>query len=357
MVDDSPDPLASMAPSAAMLRGRPTINDVARIARVSKKTVSRVINDSPSVNEKTRKAVKAVIAQLGFTPDPQARGLARRKSFLIGLVYDNPSPQYVVNIQRGILDALEGTDFQLVLHPCDRNKTDHVARIVTFIQQHKPFGLILPPSVSEDEPLAQALKDADVDYVRIASVELDVPSRMVRTLDAEGAAAAGQHLAELGHTYIAHIHGPLSFRSTHERRSGFEGALSARGITLMPDMVREGGYTFDGGMAAAEALLAHQPRPAAIFAGNDEMATGAYVAARRAGLRIPEDISIIGFDDTPISGRLWPPLTTVRLPIRDMGAAAARLLLLSAEGIETKSVITFAPEIIVRGSTTAPLVP
>jgi LacI family transcriptional regulator len=170
-----------------------------------------------------------------------------------------------------------------------------------------------------------------VDYVRIASVELDVPSRMVRTLDAEGAAAAGQHLAELGHTYIAHIHGPLSFRSTHERRSGFEGALSARGITLMPDMVREGGYTFDGGMAAAE--------------------------ARRAGLRIPEDISIIGFDDTPISGRLWPPLTTVRLPIRDMGAAAARLLLLSAEGIETKSVITFAPEITVRGSTTAPLVP
>lgn len=338
----------------AVLRGKATINDVARLAKVSKKTVSRVINESPFVKQKTRDAIKAVIAELGFTPDPQARALARRKSFLVGLVYDNPSPQYVVNIQRGILDALEGTDFQLVLHPCDRSKPDHVARIQSFIQQHKPFGLILPPSVSEDEPLALALNEADVDYVRIASVELDTPSRMIRTLDGDGGAAAGRHLADLGHRNIAHIHGPLSFRSTHERRAGFERALAETGLVLRPEMAVEGGYTFEGGVVAAEHLLAQPNPPQAIFAGNDEMATGAYVAVRRAGFRIPEDISIVGFDDTPIAGRLWPALTTVRLPIREMGSAAATLLLQTADGMATKKLITFSPEIIVRGSTAAP---
>ena len=355
---DPEDALASSSPQAvggeAVLRGKATINDVARLAKVSKKTVSRVINESPFVKQKTRDAIKAVIAELGFTPDPQARALARRKSFLIGLVYDNPSPQYVVSIQRGILDALEGTDFQLVLHPCDRAKPDHVARIQSFIQQHKPFGLILPPSVSEDEPLALALNEADVDYVRIASVELDMPSRMIRTLDGDGGAAAGRHLAELGHRHIAHIHGPLSFRSTHERRAGFERALAETGLVLRPEMAVEGGYTFDGGVSAAEQLLAQPDPPKAIFAGNDEMATGAYVAVRRAGFRIPEDISIVGFDDTPIAGRLWPALTTVRLPIREMGSAAATLLLQTAEGMTAKKFITFSPEIVVRGSTAAP---
>jgi LacI family transcriptional regulator len=348
--------VSSQSAPEVIARGRPTINDVARVANVSKKTVSRIINASPSVNEKTREKVKAVIAQLGFVPDPQARALAMRKSFLIGMVYDNPSPQYVVNMQRGILDALEGTDFQLVLHPCDRSKPDHVARVQNFIQHHKPYGLILPPSVSEDEPLALALKEADVSYVRIASVSLDVPSRMIRTLDADGGAEAGRHLAALGHTQIGHIHGPLTFRSTHERRAGFEGALAEAGLKLDPDLAVSGFYTFEGGVAAAEHLLSKSPRPAAIFAGNDEMATGAYVAVRKAGLRIPEDVSIIGFDDTPIAGRLWPALTTVRLPIREMGQAAATLLIQTANGIDVKHLISFSPEIIVRDSTTSPAV-
>lgn len=355
--DQAPTGAAASSSPDGQSRAKPTINDVARVARVSKKTVSRVINESPFVKQKTRDAIKAVIAELGFTPDPQARALARRKSFLIGLVYDNPSPQYVVNIQRGILDALEGTDFQLVLHPCDRGKPDHIERVRSFVQQHKPFGLILPPSVSEDELLARTLDEAEVDYVRIASVELDSPSRMIRTLDGEGAAAAGRHLADLGHRHIAHIHGPLSFRSTHERRAGFERALGEAGLVLAADMAVEGGYTFEGGVAAAELLLSRPQPPKAIFAGNDEMATGAYVAVRRAGFRIPEDVSIVGFDDTPISGRLWPALTTVRLPIRDMGTAAARLLLATANGAVTRKFVTFEPEIIVRGSTAPPAQP
>ena len=356
--DTKPDAAAEIAAAVLeaaefRLQGRATINDIARIAKVSKKTVSRVINDSPLVKPRTRAVVKAIIAELGYSPDPQARALALRRSFLVGLVYDNPSPQYVVNMQRGILDALEETDFQLVLRPVSRTDENYPGRLRQFVQHHKPFGLILPPSVSEDDDLIEMLREHDVDYVRIASGMLDTPSRMILTHDSEGAAQAARHLCALGHERIAHIHGPESFRSAHERRGGFQRALQEDGRALMPDLTIEGGYTFDSGLQAMERLLYRKQRPTAVFAGNDEMATGAYVAVRKAGLRIPEDVSIVGFDDTPIAGRLWPALTTVRLPIREMGRAAAGLLLEQAAGAEREEVISFTPEIVVRESTAA----
>ena len=167
-------------------RAQVTIIDIARMAEVSKKTVSRVINESPLVREETRKKVKQIIAETGFTPNPQARALAFRRSFLIGLVYDNPSPQYVVNMQRGILDTLGDTSFQLVLRPCDRGEDNYRERVRSFILQHKPHGIILTPSVSEDETLAEMLREEECDYVRIASLELDIPSRSIRTHDAQG---------------------------------------------------------------------------------------------------------------------------------------------------------------------------
>jgi LacI family transcriptional regulator len=331
--------------------GKVTINDIARIANVSKKTVSRIINQSPFVKPKTRDHVQAIIKELGFVPDPQARALALRKSFLIGLVYDNPSPQYVVSMQRGILDAFEGTDFQLVLRPCDRGDPEYLARIETFIKQHKPFGLILPPSVSEDAAIAAMMREQNVDYVRIASVELDDPTHSIRTADFEGGAQAARHLTALGHTRIAHIHGPHTFRSTHERRSGFEHGLAQAGLKLAPEMAIEGAYTFDSGVAAGGKLLEGSTRPTAIFAGNDEMATGAYVALRKAGLSLPAEMSVVGFDDTPIAARLWPALTTVRLPIREMGKAAAQLLIDVSHGKKVTETAIFVPELIVRDST------
>jgi LacI family transcriptional regulator len=331
--------------------GKPTINDIARIADVSKKTVSRVINQSPFVKPETRAHVQKVIAEIGFVPDPQARALALRKSFLVGLVYDNPSPQYVVNMQRGILDALEGTDYQLVLRPCDRLEPHYLARVESFIQQHRPFGLILPPSVSEDDAIVQLLRDQNIDYVRIACVELDDPNHLIQSEDFEGGVQAAQHLTELGHRNIAHIHGPLTFRSTHERRRGFEHGLKVAGISLRSEFCVEGGYTFESGVTAGAKLLSGADRPTAIFAGNDEMATGAYVAMRKAGLSLPDDMSIVGYDDTPISGRLWPALTTVRLPIREMGRAAAQLLIDVSQGKTMSARATFSPELIVRDST------
>ena len=333
-------------------RSRVTINDIARIANVSKKTVSRVINNSPLVREDTREHVKAIIEKHGFAPDPQARALAFRRSFLIGLVYDNPSPQYVVNIQHGILDSLEGTDYQLVLQPVDRADPEHRGRIRRFVERHRPSGLIMPPSVSEDESIAEMLRTLGCDYTRIASFELDAPHRTVRTRDAEGAAQAARHLAGLGHTRIAHIHGPKNFRSAHERMLGFRQGLAEFGLELSDSMTLEAGYTFDTGVQAADNLLSRARRPTAIFAGNDEMAIGIYASAQKAGMRVPEDLSVVGFDDTPMAARIWPQLTTVRLPIREMGREAARSLLERTAGGPSRANKCFTPEIVVRQSTT-----
>lgn len=350
-IDDRPDG----SPDAGDTdRSRTTINDIARLARVSKKTVSRVINNSPLVREETRERVKAIIEQEGFTPDPQARALAFRRSFLVGFVYDQPNPQYVVNMQRGILDALEGTDHQLVLQPVDRADATYKDRIRLFVERHRPAGIIMPPSVSEDNALAEMLRDLGCDYVRIASVELDEPTRMVRTHDAEGAAQAARHLAGLGHSRIAHIHGPRSFRSSHERLFGFREGLAEFGLELQPNMTVEAGYTYASGVQAADRLLASARRPTAIFAGNDEMAIGIYTSARKAGLRVPEHVSIVGFDDTPMAERMWPPLTTVRLPIRDMGREAAECLLQAVLEKGKRPRKSFTPEIVVRNSTAAP---
>jgi LacI family transcriptional regulator len=223
-----------------------------------------------------------------------------------------------------------------------------------FIEQQNLFGAILPPSVSEDQALADILTAAGCPYVRIASVVLDDARSMIKTHDSEGAAAAARHIATLGHERIAHIRGPSTFRSSHERLRGFEEGLAEFGLKLDPKLVLEGGYTFESGVACAGKLLERpaSSRPTAVFAGNDEMAVGVYQAARRAGFGVPEDLSIVGFDDTPMASRIWPPLTTVRLPIRDMGKAAAALLV--HEHGESPNLVSFTPEIIVRQST-APL--
>lgn len=345
---------ASLEDASEIAGGKVTINDVARLAGVSKKTVSRVINDSPLVGSETREKIEAVIKKTGYSPDPQARALAFGKSYLIGMIYDNPSPQYVVNMQRGILDGLHDSDFQLVLHPCDRGDRAAHEKILRFVTRQRPFGVILSPSVSEDDALCEKLKQNDCAYVRIASVEFDAPNESIRTFDTEGAAQAARHLAKIGHKRIAHVHGVKTFRSARERLNGFRKGLKEFGLSLEKNYVLEGAYTFESGITCTEKLLHMSEPPTAIFLGNDEMAAGAYQAVRRAGLRVPDDISIVGFDDAPIAARLWPAMTTVRLPVREMGAAAAGLILDVAKSNQSGERITFSPEIVVRDSTASP---
>lgn len=284
------------------------------------------------------------------------RPLAARLPQQVGLITDQPNPQYVVDLQAGILSALDETASQLVVRPCDRGSPtlrDDICRVVS--HQHM-FGVILTPSISEDDELAEALRRQGCPYVRIAAVSLDDDQRMIETHDFVGAAQAARHLAVLGHRRVAHIRGPDHFLSAHERLRGFRMGLAVHELEIDDRYVLQGGYTFESGVRCGEELLGMSELPTAVFAGNDEMAVGVYQAARKAGVRVPEDLSIVGYDDSPVAQRVWPTLTTVRLPIRYLGTLAAQLLL-SANGdgsTEPPLATAVIPRLIVRESTASP---
>jgi LacI family transcriptional regulator len=313
-----------------------------------------VINASPFVNYKTRERVEAVINKIGYSPDPMARGLASRRSFLVGLIYDNPNPQYVIDMQQGILDVIRGSGFELLVHPCRRQAPDFLQNVRHFVERQKLAGVVLPSSVSEDEDLIAVLVEFGCPYVRIASVLLDDPDKSIVTHDADGAEEAARHLAELGHTRIAHVSGPDTFRSAHERRAGFMRGLKASKLKLERGLDVRAAYTFASGVEAGRKLMALDMAPTAIFCGNDEMAAGVCQAVRESGFEIGRDVSVVGFDDSPLASRLWPALTTVLLPIRQMGRMASTRLLgdaLVGEPAEDEALGEVRPRLVVRGST------
>ena len=329
-----------------------TINDIARLAGVSKKTVSRIINRSPLVREKTREKVEALMREVGYVPDPLARGLAFRRSFLIGMIYDNPTAQYIVDIQYGMLDALRGSAFELVVHPCNSGSPDYVDGVRRFVQQQKLHGAVLVPRVSEDQALADMLAEVGCRYVRVAAVSMDAPERMVVTHDREGAAEVADYLHGLGHRDIAMVTGPAGYGSSVERMQGFLGALERHGVALPAGRIVEADYSFESGIAAAERLLGEASRPTAVFCCNDEMAAGFYRVALRMGIRIPEQLSIVGYDDSPLASRLWPPLTSVRRDTRDTGRMAAAMLLPSWDDV--RPAVGVRPHLVARDSCQPP---
>ncbi|MFL6734415.1 MAG: LacI family DNA-binding transcriptional regulator [Sphingomicrobium sp.] len=304
-------------------KGKPTINDVARLAGVSKKTVSRVINNSALLNDDTRNRVLKVIQDLAYVPNPQARALALRRNFLIGLIHANPNAQMVLHVQQGILEALHGTEFGLVVRPVDRTSGTMFQDIREFLERQRLFGVVILPPISENDALAELCREVGCRYTRMGSAVLDDAQHMVASNDRDTVREAVTYLIEMGHQRIGLVLGPNGFRSAAERRLGFEDALKAASILLPRSFMAEGSYTFESGLDAANRLLDLSPRPTAIFASNDEMAAGVVHAARQRGLTIPDDLSIIGFDDTSIAAHMWPPLTTVRWPIISMARSAA----------------------------------
>lgn len=309
----------------------PTINDVARVAGVSKKTVSRVINRSALIKKDTREKIEAVIADLGYVPNPQARALALRRNFLLGLLHDNPNAQTVLNFQEGVLDAIRTTEFALVVRPVDRHSPRMLDDIRHFLEQQRLYGVLILPPISENDELAALCREMGCGYVRMGSAMLDDEEHVVASNDREMVESAVDYLVESGHRKIGLIKGPEGFRSAYERAEGFMGAMRKHGLEVAPRAIAQGTYRFESGLVAAGELLDSEDRPTAIFCSNDEMAAGALHAARQRDIHVPRDLSIIGFDDSPIAAHIWPPLTTVGWPIREMGKAAALKLVAPAD--------------------------
>jgi len=333
-------------------RRRATINDIAKIANVSKRTISRIINKSPHVAKKTREDILQIIEIVGFQPDPQARGLAFRHSFLFGFIYGNPNPQYVTTLQRGILDGLSESDYALVSHPIDLQKPNYLEKARAFIQRQKLFGVILSTPIAEDEAFVSMLREIGCTYVRIAAKRLEPGDHMIVTHDRKGAESVADHFSQLGHTRIGFIAGRKGFLSAKERYEGFKTALEFRGLSLPDEFVAQGDYTFSSGVKAAEELLKEHPRPTAIFAANDEMAAGALLAVRFAELDSPDDVSIVGFDNFHIAETVWPRLTTINSPTYKVGQMAAKILL--GDKIELDNFAIDEPNLVIRDSSASP---
>ncbi|WP_308911543.1 LacI family DNA-binding transcriptional regulator [Pseudokordiimonas caeni] len=302
------------------------IDDVAARAGVSIKTVSRVMNNEPNVSERTRDRVLSAARELNYRPSLSARGLAGSRSYLIGLLYDNPSPAYLAEVQAGLLEACEASHYSLALHPCHHEDPGMPAAVSAALAQARLDGLIITPPVCNVPALMAAVEERGVPYAVISDEA--GPSGIAVTID-ESAAMRDltEHVIGLGHTRIGFIAGHPDHKGAARRRDGFETAMKAHGLAIDPAMVVQGYFDFESGRHGARDLLSRTNPPSAIIAANDDMAAGALQVAHDKGLHIPTDLVIVGFDDSPLSRQVWPPLTTVRQPVADMAReAAARVI-------------------------------
>ncbi|MCY7297203.1 LacI family DNA-binding transcriptional regulator [Alteromonas sp. a30] len=332
---------------------KPTINDVAFQSGVSKRTVSRVINGASNVSKATRERIQQVIDELGFSPDKQARGLAASRSYLIGLVYDNPDALYIDQVQRGVLEICAKQHYELVVHPCSYTSDDFIEKCIQFVSRSNIDGLIILPPVSESKELAAALREKEIKYVRMASVDLDDHANIVVSDDRAALSDLAKYLVSLGHKDIAVISGPKRYYSSIERLEGFCTTLSQLNVDVPPHRIVEGANSYESGIECARELLIQTPRPQVIFANNDEMAAGVLKVAHEMGIPVPQELSVVGFDDNLLASRIIPSLTTVRRPVTSMASLAAHKIISMLKGkkAEVEENYLVKPHLIIREST------
>src|SRR5690349_8693006 len=266
--------------------GRITIHDVSKAAGVSIKTVSRVLNSEPNVRSETRARVLKLVEELNYHPSLSARSLAGRSSNLIGLIYQNPSANYIVDLQKGALERCHTRGYRLLVHPCEGNDLSSVRDLAGLVLESHLDGVVLAPPLSDSQEV----------------------------------------LAELAKHRIRFVNGPPGHPVTEQRYLGYTLALRSHGLDVDPQLVDRGEFTFDSGLAAARRLLSRATRPTAVFASNDDMAAGTIMAAHEMGLSIPNRLSVAGFDDSYVAQVIWPRLTTVHQPTYEMAHQAADML-------------------------------
>jgi len=305
---------------------RTRIEDVAAAAGVSMKTVSRVLNHEPGVREATRARVREAVAALNYRPDPSARSLAGNRSYLVALLYDNPSPNYLMEIITGVVEACESHHYGMVMQPLGFAAPDAAEAVDALVGVARMDGLILTPPLTDSQALLDRLDQLGVPFSCISPKARE--GRIGVTLDEhEAVCELVTHLIGLGHRRIAHVRGHPDHGASEWRMAGYRSALRLAGLRYDPELVADGEFSFDSGLEAGRRLLSLPERPTAVFAANDDMAAGVMRAASELGLRVPRDVSVCGFDNTPIAQQIFPQLTTVQQPTRDMGQVATVQLL------------------------------
>lgn len=336
--------------AAAGRAGKVTLGMVAEAAGVSPSTVSRILNGTAVVADEKRRAVDEAIARLGFVPDPVARGLAGGRTMSVGVITQAIDSPFYGTALRGIEDELDKVGYAPLFVSGHWNAVEE-ARCIEMLRARRVDGLIVLGGRLSDNALRNCAKSLPM---VVTGRTLKAPNLFSLNFDnLGGARLAVEHLLGLGHRKIAFIAGDPSHPDALERERGYRSALAAAGIAYDPELVVPGLFHEEGGLAAAERLLEGRQRFTAIFAANDQMAVGACLALHRRSLRVPEDVSVVGFDDLLASRHSLPPLTTVHQPAYELGqiGAAAMLHLLHGE----KPTATMpGPRLIVRESTRPP---
>jgi LacI family transcriptional regulator len=338
------------------MRTSVTIRDVARVAEVHPGTVSRALNEQTRalVNPETAERVIRAAEQLGYRPNRIASGLKTNRSYTVGVLIPDLTNPLFPPIMRGIEDGLEEAGYTLLTVNTD-NDPERERRHMEALRARQVDGFIAATARLHVELLAEvAASGTPVVLVNRSLEDGSLPAVTVN--DRQGIRLAVDHIVGLGHERIAHVAGPQNVSTGHRRYLGFVEAMAAAGLEAPAERISFAtAFTEPDGASACEELLAHEPRLTAIVAANDRLALGCYDTLEAHGLRCPEDVSIVGFNDMPFVDRLRPPLSTVRVPQREIGAVAADLLLQRlSDGTQTAREILLEPSLIIRGSTAPP---
>jgi len=336
-----------------MVERKSTLSDIAKLAKVSIKTASRVVRQESNVSPKTRTAVEAAMKALKYRPSVAPRATVGSRSYVLALIFDNPNTSYIVELLRGALEQARKDGYHLLVEPVNLASANVAEDITNLLVQSNLDGMILPPPLCDDPAILQALASSGKPFARISpSISKEIGLR-VEISDYAAAREMTMKLIQLGHTSIGFVTGRQGTATTRRRLDGFLSAMKDANLTVPDNFILEGTYEYRSGLEAGESLLKLAQRPTAIFASNDEMAAGLIAAAHKSGLSVPEELSIAGFDDSVIATVVWPQLTTVRQPIKEMAAAAVNMVTKQCRG-KTKDEATVRKlpiDLIMREST------
>ena len=333
---------------------RATINDVAREAHVSKKTVSRVLNQEPNVHLDTRQRVLDAMERLNYKPSKQARGLASTQSYLIALIYDNPNKSYISDVQDGCLTSCNEFGYHLLIHPLDYDAEDRAQDIKDLILDSQVDGIVLTPPFSDNREILDLIAELQKPCVRIGGTVADDNSVYVTANDLSIAKKMTKYLISLGHKRIGFIKGHPDHPASHQRYKGYANALAESGMETTDELICDGKFEFASAEKACRKMLSLDQPPTAIFASNDQMAAAVLKVASQSGVEVPHGLSVCGFDDAPISNYIWPSLTTVKMPIKQIAVEASRYLVQQIKNQNPITNVVHECELVIRASTAPP---
>lgn len=331
-----------------------TIKDIARHVGVSPSVVSRALNNKYGVKESTRQMIALAAKEMGYHPNAAARTLVTRRTMTIGVIMADISEPFYSGIIKGLEFVASESGYTLLFS--NSYESLEQSRVVQrMIDAQRVDGMIIVGSNVRERAYISSLADRGTPFVVIERSLRDPRMNCIWVDNVMGGHIATKHLIDCGHSRIAHITGTLDVEVAADRLKGYRKALDEAGIAFSPDLVVQGTFVWQTGYSAMKTLLEARPSCTAVFVANDSMAFGALQAIAEAGLSVPHDISVVGFDDLQFSSLTNPPLTTVRQPRYEMGRDAARLLVSRLnhpdQGEGTK--ICYPPELIIRKSTTA----